>query len=389
MPGGGIVADVGRMNRVDVEADQRAAVLGPGVRNIDLYEQLGRVGLTIPSGTCPTVGLGGLSLGGGFGYSSRKLGLTIDSLLGLELVSASGERVSCSVEQHPDLFWACRGGGGGNFGIVTSLRFRASPVKHVSVYQLSWRWSDAAAVLEAWQRWAPDAPDELFSTCTLSRAGGSTPAGPTIRSQGQFFGSPARLAALLQPLERAARPVHRQIASQSFLGAQRLWADCAPDQCRKRSANPYTVKSAFFAASLPPAGIRTVIEQLERWPGSAASSPAVGLELNSWGGAISGVPSSATAFVHRGARFLAIYTTAWSPLDVGGKAAASRAWLERLYALTAPYASGYAYQNLIDPHLSDWAHAYYGTNLARLTAVKRRYDPGDFFHFAQGIPAGR
>jgi FAD/FMN-containing dehydrogenase len=191
---------------------------------------------------------------------------------------------------------------------------------------------------------------------------------------------------LLEPLERAADPVQRRIESQSFLGAQRLWADCAPDECRRRAPNPYTVKSAFFAASLPAAGIRTVIEQLERWPGSAASGPGAGIELNSWGGAINRVPSSATAFVHRGARFLAIYTTAWSPLDAVGEADASRAWLERLYALTTPYASGYAYQNLIDPHLADWPHAYYGSNLARLAAVKRRYDPGDFFHFAQGIP---
>ena len=140
---------------------------------------------------------------------------------------------------------------------------------------------------------------------------------------------------------------------------------------------------------LPAAGIKTAIEQLERWPGSAASTPSVGIDLNSWGGAIARVPSSATAFVHRDARFFAIFGTAWSQHDSAAKVAANRAWLEHTYALMGPYASGYAYQNLMDPQLADWPHAYYGSNLPRLEAVKRRYDPEDVFRFAQGIPVGR
>ena len=216
-PTGAIVADVSRMRQIRVAPDRRTAVLGPGVLNTDMYSTLGPAGLAIPGGTCPTVGLGGLTLGGGFGYSSRKLGLTTDNLLELELVTASGERLTCSPEQHPGLFWASRGGGGGNFGIVTSLRFQLHPVGNVSVYQLAWRWSDAAAVLDAWQRWAPRAPNELFSTCGISRAGGSQPQGPSVASQGQYFGSPAALAALLKPLEAAAPPVKRRVVSQSFL----------------------------------------------------------------------------------------------------------------------------------------------------------------------------
>ena len=388
-PTGAIVADVSRMRQIQVAPDRQTAVMGPATLNIDAFQTLAREGLALPNGTCPTVALSGLTLGGGFGFSSRKLGLMADNLLELELVSAAGERLACSPTQHPELFWACRGGGGGNFGVVTSLRYRVHTVGEVSVFQLTWRWSDAAAVIDAWQRWAPHAPDELFSVCELTRTGGPRPTGPTIDAQGQFFGSPARLAELIKPLEAAARPSKRSVASKSFAGAQQIWADCAPDSCRGRAANPYRVKSAFFDQPIPGAGIRAMIDQLERWPGSAAPSPGVGIQLNSWGGAISGVPASATAFLHRNAQFLAIYGATWSSLDSAARVSANWLWLERTYGLTAPYASGYAYQNLIDPRLTDWEHAYYGANLPRLEAVKRRYDPDNLFRFAQGIPVGR
>jgi FAD/FMN-containing dehydrogenase len=384
-PDGGIVVDVSGMRGIRVAADRRSATLGPGVLNMDISSTLGGVGLAVPTGTCPTVGVPGLTLGGGFGYSSRKLGLTADHLLELELVLASAERVTCSPQRRPDLFWASRGGGGGNFGIATSFRFRLHPVGEISVYDLTWRWHDAAAVVGAWQRWAPDAPDELFSTCALSRAGGHRPQGPTIRSQGQYFGSPARLSALLEPLESAARPVKRQVASASFRAAQERWAECTADHCARQAANPYAVKTAFFRDPIPAAGITAAIDQLERWPGSVASSPTVGIELNSWGGAIADVPSSATAFVHRDARVLAIYGTTWSPHDRADLVTANRAWLEQLWARMRPYASGSAYQNLIDPDLGDWAQAYYGSNYPRLVWVKRRYDPHNVFHFQQSI----
>jgi FAD/FMN-containing dehydrogenase len=384
-PDGGIVVDVSRIRRIEVATDGKSATVGPGVLNIDMYSTLGGAGHGLPSGTCPTVGLGGLTLGGGFGFSSRKLGLTADNLLELELVLASGDRTTCSPTKNADLYWASRGGGGGNFGIATSLRFRVHPVGQVSVFDLAWDWKNAAAVLDAWQRWAPDAPDELFSVCNLARAGGSPPTAPAITAQGQYFGPAAELAKLIEPLESAARPLKRLVTTESFKAAQERWAGCAPAACANQSANPYTVKSAFFNASIPAAGIETAIEALDRWPGSASSSPTVGIELNAWGGAMNLVPASATAFVHRDARFLAIFGTTWSKHDSTRLVSANRAWHDRLYEQMSPYASGYAYQNLIDPELADWRHAYYGSNYPRLTRVKSKYDPHDVFHFRQGI----
>jgi FAD/FMN-containing dehydrogenase len=136
---------------------------------------------------------------------------------------------------------------------------------------------------------------------------------------------------------------------------------------------------------MPTAGIETAVEQIDRWPGSAAASPPVGLELNSWGGAIARVSSSATAFVHRDARFLGIFGATWSAHDASGQVSANRAWHARFYEKMSRYTSGYAYQNLIDPELANWQQAYYGSNYARLTRIKKRYDPDDLFRFRQGI----
>jgi FAD/FMN-containing dehydrogenase len=158
----GVVVDVSRMNRIRVHP--RTATIGAGARLIDVYSALGAHGVTIPAGSCPTVGISGLTLGGGASYAGRKFGLTCDNVLGLTIVTADGNVLQCSPQKHADLYWACRGGGGGNFGIVTSFRFRTHPVDQVAYYQVVWPWSDAAAAVRAWQAFSPHAPDALFGT---------------------------------------------------------------------------------------------------------------------------------------------------------------------------------------------------------------------------------
>jgi hypothetical protein len=224
--------------------------------------------------------------------------------------------------------------------------------------------------------------------CNVKRTGGTPPTSAAITCQGQLFGPSSRLSELLDPLLSAARPTQRKVATLSFLAAQQLWAGCTAGHCAPRAANPYEVKSAFFSDPMPREAITTLLDELEAWPGSAATSPPVGFELNSWGGAMGRVPSSATAFVHRHARVLMIVGATWSARDGAARVAANRAWLRNLYSRVRPYSSGQAYQNLIDPHLDDCKHAYYGSNLPRLIEVKRRYDPDEVFRFAQGIPTG-
>ena len=158
---GGLVIDVGGLTGVDVDVARGEAVIGAGVRLLDCYRRLWDDGVTIPAGTCPGVGIAGLTLGGGIGFLSRQYGLTCDNLLAVDLVDADGDVLRASESEHPDLFWALRGGGGGNFGIATAFTFRVHPIGEVVICTVTWPWDDVAEVVDAWQRWAPFVDERL------------------------------------------------------------------------------------------------------------------------------------------------------------------------------------------------------------------------------------
>ena len=158
----GIVADVSRLRHVLYDAKSRTVRIGAGANLRDIYEGLVlRHGVALPIGTCPTVGVAGLTLGGGFGHLVRRAGLLCDNLLAVELVLADGRRVRASAATNADLFWACRGGGGGNFGVATEFTFRAMPAAPVTTFSLAFAWAGAGAALDAWQRTVPQATDQL------------------------------------------------------------------------------------------------------------------------------------------------------------------------------------------------------------------------------------
>jgi FAD/FMN-containing dehydrogenase len=188
----GVVVDVSRLNGVRLDSANRA-VVGAGARLIDVYDGLWQHGRTVPAGSCPTVGIAGLAQGGGVGFASRKFGLTCDNLLEATVVLANGTAVVANAHQHQDLYWALRGGGGGNFGIATRLLFRTHPVGQVATFTLEWPWADAKKVVQAWQQFAPHAPDGLFSVLNLNAAAGGH---ARITSAGQLIGSVDRLREL-------------------------------------------------------------------------------------------------------------------------------------------------------------------------------------------------
>ncbi|HEX9031784.1 MAG TPA: FAD-dependent oxidoreductase, partial [Streptosporangiaceae bacterium] len=213
----GLVIDVSQLNSVSVDPVGRTARVGAGTLLIDFYRALAAQGQAVPGGSCPTVGIAGLALGGGVGVVGRLLGLTCDSILAVQIVTADGTIRECSQTSEPDLFWACRGGGGGNFGVVTSFTFRTHPAPELCLFYLQWPWSQASAVVSAWQSWAPAARDELWSNLHLiASAGGSEPA---VSVGGTYAGSTADAQLLLDQLYAAvgSQPQSAFLNSQPYL----------------------------------------------------------------------------------------------------------------------------------------------------------------------------
>ena len=380
----GVVVDVSRLDSITVNGAAGTAGVGAGARLMDVYRELAARGVTIPAGSCPSVGIAGLALGGGIGFAGRKLGLTSDNIRSLTMVTADGVVRQCNPQRNPDLFWACRGGGGGNFGIATRFTFTTHPVSTVATFRAVWSWSDAARVVDAWQRWAPGAPDDLFSILSVE----ATDSGGTrIGSSGQLFGTVAELQTLLAPFFAAgATPQSLDVRTQTYLGAMLFWAGCSDAMhCSLGDGvgrSTFAAKSDYVATPLSSAGIDTLLRAVE----ARAAAPArASVLLDAYGGAINRIPKAATAFVHRDQLFSVQYVAGWNPAGGDPPAGAAISWLRNTHAAMRPHVSGQAYQNYIDAELPRWGLAYYGSNYQRLRRVKRRYDPKNVFRFAQSI----
>src|ERR1700744_1703667 len=391
----GLIVDVTRMAGVNISGT--TATVGAGTRLIDFYSGLSAQSRTVPGGSCPTVGISGLTLGGGVGVVARAYGLTCDNVSELQVVTADGQIRTCNASQNSDLYWACRGGGGGNFGVVTSFTFTTHPAGDIVLFFLSWPWSQAQRVLAAWQSWAPHAPDELWSNVHLSAApGGSV---PTLQVGGTYIGSASAAQAELEKLYAAAGsdPSSPFLETTPWLHAMLVEAGCAnltvtechlPTQVAggQLSRSSEHAKSDYFTSPLSSQGIGTLLSGVEKFQqAGGAQGASGGIAFDALGGAVNRVAPSATAFVHRDALFGAQYTTTW---PTGAPAAAGNrqyAWPQSFWQSRRPYASGQAYQNYIDPALTNWQQAYYGANYSRLTQVKGTYDPGHVFSFPQAI----
>ncbi len=392
----GLVIDVSSLNAVSVESGMRRASVGAGAQLIDIYSQLGANGVLLPGGSCPTVGIAGLALGGGIGVFGRAYGLTCDNIASLHVVTADGSLRTCSPSSHSDLYWASRGGGGGNFGVVTSFIFDVHPIPDVALFTLEWAWGEAATVLDSWLRWIPATPDELWSNCQLASNGSS--GGGTLKVTGVFAGSVAACTSALAPLLTAVgvAPTYRFVGPEEYMSATLIEAGCeglTVEQCHLPTRNrggvlgrsAFRAKSSFVNAALPATATAAMIDAVNAL---ASDVPGVGggIVFDSYGGAINQVAAADTAFVHRDAIACAQYSVSYGSASPSPSVvAAAQAWLERMQSSFAPIARG-SYQNYIDPTLPDWARAYYGSNLPRLMEVKRAYDPGDLFHFAQSVP---
>lgn len=382
---GGVVADVSRMDAVTLDRARGLASVGAGANVLDVYRELALgADVSLPVGTCPTVGVSGLTLGGGFGHRMRRDGITADSLRGATVVLADGSVVGCSRSSRPGLFWALRGGGAG-YAVVTQLRFAAHPAEDPIAFTLAFDWSKAAAAIDAWQRSLPGAPGTLaYGRLRALRL----PTGSlTATVSGHWYGSQASLRTLLAPLV-AVGPSRQSLGRRTF-------ADAAlPDGVTRAADGSLSVKvdhfpnyqrSDFFSTPLPSDAIAALVSRIEAWPGAGGDGHEGGVQLDALGAAVNRPAAGATAFVHRDELFHCAYLSFWGATDTADRAAACAQWTRDTEAAMRPYASGAAYQNYIDAELVDAQQAYYGANLPRLRAIKHAYDPTDRFAFAQGV----
>jgi FAD/FMN-containing dehydrogenase len=376
--GPGLVVDVSAMNGVSY-AEGRARV-GAGARLIDVYDRLIAKGVSIPAGTCPTVGVAGLTLGGGIGVVSRKYGLTCDALESVRIVTADGRVRVCDARREPDLFWASRGGGGGNFGVAVSFEFRAHPTRDVTVFFLSWKMGMAAKAVRAWQGWASGAPDELWSSLQLAQE-------PTanLRLVGVYLGGRAECLRLLQGLtDRVGDPSTESVRVVSYREAMMIMGGVSGRsiaECHRPGSLPgqnpkgkmkrdrFSAKSHLAYSPLSADGARALAAQVTA-PGNHA------VLLDALRGAVGRVRPDATAFPHRAALFSVQYVA---------HGTGRREWLRKAHAAMRPHFGDHAYVNYADPELRDWRRAYYGANAARLARVKAAYDPRGLFRLPQGV----
>jgi FAD/FMN-containing dehydrogenase len=359
----GIVLDVSGLDGISVAGDGVAAI-GAGARLGQVYAALHAYGRTLPAGCGPTVGITGLTLGGGIGLLGRKQGLTCDRLVGAQVVLTDGSVVDCDHDHEPDLFWGLRGAGGGQFGVVTSLRFDTVPEPMATRIEAHWPDTALEHLVSAWQAWAPDAPDELTVNLTLVSEPG-TPVQATLFGAATL-GEGSTRDLLREFIDRAGMdPTLELRTGLPYHQLKNTFAD--PRDVPERATR---IRSEFFSRPVAHHTLASLLTQLGE-PGAMGRRQ---ITFTAMGGAYNRVAEDATAFAHRGERFLLEHI-----------ADAASPWIDDSWATAHADGSGRVYPNFPDPALDDWAAAYHAGNYPRLAAVKNAYDPHRFFDFPQAI----
>jgi FAD/FMN-containing dehydrogenase len=377
---GGLLIDLSLMKSVRVDAETRTARVEPGATLADFDKEAQAFALATPLGINSTTGVAGLTLGGGFGWTTRKFGLTIDNLLSADVVTAEGRLVRASDKDNQDLFWALRGGGG-NFGVVTSFEFKLHPVgpevlSGLVVHPIE----QASALLSEYRRIADAAPDELTTWVVMRKA----PPLPFLPAEWHgrevlilamcCIGDMAQAEKALAGLRGLGNPIADVVSPHPFVGWQQAF-----DPLLTAGARNYWKTHDF--ERLDAGLIDKLVEAVGRLPG-----PECEVFLAHVGGWMAHVPPSATAYPQRSAHFIMNVHTRWRE---AGDDAQCIDWARDLYDAVADHALGSAYVNFMPDDESERIEKVYGANYRRLADVKRTYDPMNLFRSNQNIKPAR
>lgn len=389
----GLVLDVSRVDTVTV--GPRTVTLGPGTQAVDAIAALAPHGLSLVTGNGGTVCAGGFLQGGGIGSQTRKFGVGSDRVRSADVVLADGRLVRCSPTCEPDLFWALRGGGGGNFGVVTRFEIAPTGITSQTSFTLTWPLDHAVAVVSAFGPWLAGRPDDLAPNLTVMWPAGGQ---PVVLLSGAWYGEPAALAPHLDELVSAVAPPAGRFSDtmpyQQVMMRMYGCADKSVPQCHRIGDNPdallprhtYSVeRGRMVDTPLDAAGAAAALAAFEADPVPGQSRF---LNLLGLGGAVNRVPRTATAYVHRTAQYYLGFSAGlatFTPSDEDR--AAVDAWADRCWSVADTYGNGESYVNFISPDIPDWRRAFYRENYARLVRTKRAYDPYSVFTFPQAVGA--
>ena len=374
---GGLLIDLRPMNGVRVDPDARIVGAQAGVLLGEVDERTQEHGLAVPAGIVSHTGLAGLALGGGIGWIQRKYGLTVDSLESADLVTADGEFVRASQDENADLFWGLRGGGG-NFGVVTDFRFRLHPLgPQVMAGATFWSMDAAEGVLRAYRDWIAECPDELM-TIVVQRLAPALPVvpaelvgQPVIAVVACYAGDVDEGERVLRPMRGFGSPVLDLFMPKPFVAHQQMFNPSFRHGCW------YYVRSCDVA-ELTDEVIAVVAEH-----GRLITSPMSSIALWQMGGAVARVADDATAFSGRSAGFT---------FNINGNTATAngfedqRQWARDYWTALAPFHTGVYVNFLMEEGGTRVRQAYGDAKYRRLSALKRTYDPSNFFRLNQNIP---
>jgi FAD/FMN-containing dehydrogenase len=386
----GLLIDLRDLSSVSVDQNAGTMTAGGGATSAQIFDALNDRPYFLPGGTCPTVGIGGMTLGGGLGHNTRWAGLTCDHLQQTRIVTTTSEPLEVSSSQQPDLYWALRGGAGGSFGANTSFTFDLVevPTTPVTNFSINWRGADAAGlVIRAFQDLLQLAPQEFGATVVV------TPLDPAdsgrrraidVSLQGHFIGSASDLQDLLTPLLSVKTPpIEQAITEMPFWESQKRLLE------PETAARAFTDISRYANAPLPDKAIQQIVDRLVDCPQRMDEAHGV-LTIFGWvGGILTQTARDATAYVHRDMTALWRVGAIWPPDTATSVSEELSAWTQEVASLIAPHTPNESYQNFPNRGIADWQQQYYAENAQRLIEVKTVYDPGNVFRNAQSIPVAR
>lgn len=377
--GQGLVIDVSKMKKVMVDRDTKTAIIQPGITGGELYSLLSKQGLTQVGGTCGDVGISGLVLTGGMGPLLRKHGLTCDTLIALEMVNAKGEIIYVTKDnEYKDLFWACRGGGGGNFGVVTSIVLQLYPAQKVTWFNLGWDWTQPVEeIISTWQQLFADGDKKWFSHLDVWAK--PFPVDKLkkfpIKVLGVYYGTPEEAKKDLEPLFKHGQPKEVTVEQVEWVRAIKEFEDATAVFLTDKPE--YKSTGAYAMQPLPKEAINIIVNTLK-----SSSFPLLNVLLFSMGGASATIPPTDSAYFYRKAQFFVMYSSQWlNPAEDKRQIAE----LDQLRTRLLRYTEG-DYVGNPDRSLKDYLTTYYGANAERLRCIKRKYDPQNLFRFEQGVP---